>query len=49
VWHSKDGGIEWIEITGDLPVKNVVDLTYRDGYLYAATWCANVYRANVSK
>jgi len=49
VWHSKNGGAEWIEITGDLPIKNVVDLTYRDGYLYAATWCANVYRADVSE
>ncbi len=48
VWHSKNGGAEWTEITGDLPVKNVVDLTYRDGSLYAATWCANVYRTDIS-
>ncbi len=48
VWHTNDGGGNWNEITGDLPVRNVVALAYRDGYLYAATWCANVYRTNIS-
>ncbi|MBW2145699.1 MAG: hypothetical protein JRI22_01625 [Deltaproteobacteria bacterium] len=48
VWRTNNGGADWTEITGDLPVRNVVDLAYRNGYLYAATWCANVYRTNIS-
>ncbi len=56
IWHNRgsvycspDGGKTWKEITGNLPIRNVVDLLVYDGYLYAATWCANVYRRNLSR
>lgn len=48
VWHSMDDGVNWTDITGDLVVKNVVVLTCHDGYLYAGTWCSNVYRMMIT-
>ena len=48
VWHSTDDGANWADITGDLAVKNVVVLTCHDGYLYAGTWCSNVYRTMIT-
>ena len=47
VYRSEDGGGQWQNITGDLPIRNVSDLAVADGYLYAATWCANVYRCRL--
>jgi photosystem II stability/assembly factor-like uncharacterized protein len=48
VWHSTDGGQNWTDITGDLVIKNVVALTYHNGYLYAGTWCSNIYRTMIT-
>ncbi len=44
VWFSKDNGLTWKDITGDIPVKNVEDFGYKDGYLYADTFCSNIFR-----
>jgi photosystem II stability/assembly factor-like uncharacterized protein len=48
VWRSRDGGATWADITGNLPAKSVVALSCQAGYLYAATWGANVYRASLA-
>ncbi len=47
VWRSRDGGATWSDITANLPVKPVVGLCCQAGYLYAATWGANVYRTSL--
>lgn len=47
VWRTTDGGVTWSDITGDMPVRRIQSLLYVDGYLYAATDGANVYRTHV--
>jgi len=44
VWFSNDDGVSWYDITGDLPVKNVVNICYKAPFLYSATWGGNIYR-----
>ncbi len=48
VWRSTDGGENWLEITGDIPSRRVKDVVFGDDAVYAATWCANVFKTSLS-
>ncbi len=47
VWHTINGGDSWTNITGDLSSIRVNTLEYADGYLYAGTEGADVFRRQI--
>ncbi|MFV2072727.1 MAG: hypothetical protein ACC742_08750 [Thermoanaerobaculales bacterium] len=49
VWRTTDGAVTWSEITGDLPILRVRNVTYDDdGGLWVSTWCGGTYRTDLA-
>ena len=49
VWRTTDGAATWSEITGDLPILRVRNVTYDDdGALWISTWCGGTYSTDLA-